>query len=214
VAYLREIITDGHPTLRKVAKRVEPSEIQERLFQQLLDDMFETMYDAPGIGLAAPQINISKRVFVVDLQDDEREHGPLVVVNPKFTVTEGEIESIEGCLSVPGMIGDLARFERVVCSGLDRRGRKIELEGTGLFGRCLQHEMDHLDGILYIDKAKNVRPAVTEEEKAALEKAQAEGEAAERSSARSTASTGSASTSSASTSSASTSSASTSSASA
>ncbi|MGP6188784.1 MAG: peptide deformylase [Vulcanimicrobiaceae bacterium] len=188
MAYLREIITDGHPTLRKVAKRVEPSEILDRLFQQLLDDMFETMYDAPGIGLAAPQINVSKRVFVVDLQDDEHKHGPLVVVNPKFTVTEGEIESIEGCLSVPGMIGDLTRFERVVCTGLDRRGRKIELEGTGLFGRCLQHEMDHLDGILYIDKAKNIRPAVTEEEKAVLEAARAEGDAVERSNAPSTAS--------------------------
>jgi peptide deformylase len=179
VAYLREIITDGHPVLRKVAKRVEPSEIHDRLFQQMLDDMFETMYEAPGIGLAAPQINISKRVFVVDLQDDDRKHGPLVVVNPKFIVLEGEIESIEGCLSVPGMIGDLTRYERVVCIGLDRRARKIELEGTGLFGRCLQHEMDHLDGILYIDKAKNLRPAVTEEEKAALEAAQAGAEPVE-----------------------------------
>jgi peptide deformylase len=188
VAYQREIITDGHPTLRKVAKRVEPGEIHDRLFQQLLDDMFETMYDAPGIGLAAPQINVSKRVFVVDLQDDEPKHGPLVVVNPKFTVTEGEIESIEGCLSVPGMIGDLTRYERVVCTGLDRRGKKIELEGTGLFGRCLQHEMDHLDGILYIDKAKNIRPAVTEEERAALEATQAEREALERNDAASPAS--------------------------
>ncbi|MFY9781520.1 MAG: peptide deformylase [Candidatus Baltobacteraceae bacterium] len=179
MAYLREIITDGHPVLRKVAKRVEPSEIHDRLFQQMLDDMFETMYEAPGIGLAAPQINISKRVFVVDLQDDDRKHGPLVVVNPKFIVLEGEIESIEGCLSVPGMIGDLTRYERVVCIGLDRRARKIELEGTGLFGRCLQHEMDHLDGILYIDKAKNLRPAVTEEEKAALEAAQAGAEPVE-----------------------------------
>jgi peptide deformylase len=177
VPYIREIIQDGHPTLRKVAKRVTLDELGDPLFQQLIDDMFETMYHAPGIGLAAPQVNIGKRLFVVDLQDDDDDHGPLVVVNPKFTVTEGEIASIEGCLSVVGMIGDLTRFERVVCTGLDRDGKKIELEGTNLFGRCLQHEMDHLDGVLYIDKAKNIRPAATEEEKEALAQTEAEGEA-------------------------------------
>ncbi|GAC1348729.1 MAG: hypothetical protein NVSMB19_00260 [Vulcanimicrobiaceae bacterium] len=177
--YIREIIHDGHPTLRKVAKKVRPEELHEPLFQQLIDDMFETMYHAPGIGLAAPQINIGKRLFVIDLQDDE-DHGPFVVVNPVFTTTEGEIDSIEGCLSVPGMIGDLKRHERVVCSGRDRHGKKITLEGTGLFGRCLQHEMDHLDGVLYIDKAQNIRPAQTDEEKAALAEVDAEAEALDR----------------------------------
>jgi peptide deformylase len=171
MAYLREIITDGHPTLRKVAKRVTLSEIADPIFQQLIDDMFETMYHAPGIGLAAPQVNISKRLFTVDLQDDDAGHGPLVVINPKFTITEGEIEATEGCLSVPGMVGEMKRFEHVVCTGLDRHGKKIELDGTELFGRCLQHEMDHLDGILYIDKAQNIRPAVTEEEQAEVEAA-------------------------------------------
>src|SRR6202165_5835604 len=164
MAYIREIITEGHPTLRKVAKKVDPAEIADPMFQQLLDDMFETMYEAPGIGLAAPQIGVSKRIFTVDLQDDVDEHGPLVVINPKFTLTEGEVESVEGCLSVPGMVGDLTRFERVVCTGLDRQGKKITLEGTGLFARCLQHEVDHLNGVLYIDKAKNIRPATTDEE--------------------------------------------------
>jgi peptide deformylase len=167
MAYLRTILSCEHPTLRKVAKRVERSEIADPLFQQLIDDMFATMYDAPGIGLAAPQIDVSKRVFVVDLQDEE--HGPYAVVNPKFTVRDGEIESTEGCLSVPGSIGDLKRYERVVCVGLDRHGKRISLEGTGLFSRCLQHEMDHLDGILYIDKAQNIRPAVVEEEGPATE---------------------------------------------
>jgi peptide deformylase len=171
MAYLREIITEGHPTLRKVAKRVGPGEIPDPIFQQFLDDMFETMYHAPGIGLAAPQINVSKRIFTVDLQDDDPAHGPLIVINPKFTLTEGEIEATEGCLSVPGMVGEMTRFEHVVCTGLDRKGQKIELDGVGLFGRCLQHEMDHLDGILYIDKAQNVRPAETEEELAEAEAA-------------------------------------------
>jgi len=182
VAYIREIIQDGHPTLRKIAKRVDLRELDDPIFQQLIDDMFETMYHAPGIGLAAPQVNVSKRLFVVDLSEegDDGKRGPFVVVNPKFTLVEGEIDSIEGCLSVKGMIGDLKRHERVVCSGFDRYGKKIELTGTGLFGRCLQHEMDHLDGILYVDKAKNIRPAETEEEKAALAEVEAEGAALER----------------------------------
>lgn len=174
--YVRTILTDNHPSLRRVAKKVDADEIRDPLFQQLIDDMFATMYGAPGIGLAATQIDVSKRVFVIDLQDDEEEHGPLVIINPKFTIAEGEIESIEGCLSVPGFIGDVTRFERVVCAGLDRHGRKISVEASGdLFSRCLQHEMDHLDGILYVDKARNVRPAVTPEEVAEADAVASEG---------------------------------------
>ena len=179
VPYLREIIRDGHPTLRKVAKKVDLKQLDDPMFQQLIDDMFETMYHAPGIGLAAPQVNVSQRFFVVDLQDDDDAHGPFAVINPRFTITEGELESTEGCLSVPGKIGEITRSERVVCVGVDRNGDKIKLEATGLFARCLQHEMDHLNGVLYIDKAKNVRDAVTEEEKAALNEVDAEGEALE-----------------------------------
>jgi peptide deformylase len=171
MAYLREIITEGHPTLRKVAKRVNPAEITDPIFQQLLDDMFATMYAAPGIGLAAPQVNVSKRIFTVDLQDDNDAHGPLVLINPKFTLTEGEVEATEGCLSVPGMVGEMARFERVVCTGLDRHGKKVELDAQGWFARCLQHEMDHLNGVLFVDKAQNLRPAVTDEEQAEAEAA-------------------------------------------
>jgi peptide deformylase len=167
--YIREILTEGHPTLRKVAKKVDPSEIADPMFQQLIDDMFETMYDAPGIGLAANQIGIAKRLFTVDLQDEDEPNGAFVMINPKFTVSEGEVEAIEGCLSVPGMVGDVTRFERVVCAGLDRHGKKISIEGTGLLGRCLQHEMDHLDGILYIDKVKNLRGVQTDEEIAEAE---------------------------------------------
>jgi peptide deformylase len=179
--YVRPILTDNHPSLRRVAKKVDPNEIPDPLFQQLLDDMFATMYAAPGIGLAAPQIDVGKRVFVIDLQDENPEHGPLVIINPKFTISEGEIESIEGCLSVPGFIGDVTRFERVVCAGLDRHGRRISVEASGdLFSRCLQHEMDHLDGILYVDKARNVRPALTEEEVAEAEAVAAEAAGVER----------------------------------
>ena len=156
--YVRPILTDNHPSLRRVAKKVDPNEIADPLFQQLIDDMLATMYAAPGIGLAAPQIDVGKRVLVIDLQDGEAQHGPLVIVNPKFTISEGEIESIEGCLSVPGFIGDVTRFERVVCAGLDRHGRRISVEGSGdLFSRCLQHEMDHLNGVLFIDHLSRLK---------------------------------------------------------
>ncbi len=180
MAYIREILTDGHPTLRKVAKKVEPAEIADPMFQQLLDDMFETMYEAPGIGLAAPQIGVSKRIFVVDMQDEVEGHGPLVVINPKVALREGERIGLEGCLSVPGMVGDVTRFSHVVVNGLDRRGKKITIDAQGFFATCLQHENDHLDGILYTDKAQNIRPAATDEELEAAEAAAAEGEAIDR----------------------------------
>ena len=165
--YVREIIRDGHPTLRKVAKKVDPKEIADPLFQQLVDDMFETMYAAPGVGLAAPQVNVSKRFFVMDVHADE--HEPAVVINPKIEHAEEEVELTEGCLSVPGMVGEITRFKRITVSGLDRHGNKIRIEGDGLLAQCLQHEIDHLNGVLYVDKARNVRPAVTEEEKEVAE---------------------------------------------
>jgi peptide deformylase len=167
MSYVREILSEGHPTLRKVAKRVDPNEILEPLFQQLIDDMFATMYAAPGVGLAAPQVNVSKRVFVMDVHDDE--HEPAVVVNPKLRLLDEEVELKEGCLSVPGMVGDITRYRRAAVTGLDRYGRRIRIEGDGLLAQCLQHEVDHLDGKLYIDRAKNLRPAVTDEEKEAAE---------------------------------------------
>jgi len=167
--YIREIIRDGHPTLRKVAKKVDPKEIFDPLFQQLIDDMFETMYAAPGVGLAAPQVNVSKRFFVMDVHDEEYE--PAVVINPKIESAEEEVEMTEGCLSIPGMVGEIVRFKRVAVSGLDRNGEKIRLEGDGLLAQCLQHEIDHLNGVLYVDKARNIRPAVTEEEKEIAETA-------------------------------------------
>ena len=160
--YVREIVQDGHPTLRRVAKKVELKEIDDPLFQQLIDDMFETMYAAPGVGLAAPQVGVSKRLFVVDVHDDE--HEPAVVINPKIVLAEDEEEMSEGCLSVVGMVGDIVRFKKVAVTGLDRDGEKIRIEGEGLLAQCMQHEIDHLNGVLYVDKAKNVRPVTKEDE--------------------------------------------------
>lgn len=171
--YIREIVTDGHPTLRKVAKKVDPKEIADPLFQQLIEDMFETMYAAPGVGLAAPQVNVSKRMFVMDVGEDD-EHpggGQYVVINPKIELAEDEVEMTEGCLSVPGFVGEISRFSHVAVSGLDRNGQKIRLEGKGIFAQALQHEIDHLDGVLYIDKAKNVRKPQTHEEQEIAEAA-------------------------------------------
>jgi peptide deformylase len=165
--YVREILAEGHPTLRRVAKKVDLKEIREPLFQQLIDDMFETMYAAPGVGLAAPQVNVSKRLFVIDVHDDD--HEPAVVINPKLEGFGEEVELREGCLSVPGMVGDIVRHERAAVTGLDRNGRKIRIEGDGLFAQCLQHEIDHLDGKLYSDRAKNLRPALSDEEKETAE---------------------------------------------
>ncbi|HET6276428.1 MAG TPA: peptide deformylase [Candidatus Cybelea sp.] len=165
--YVREILADGHPALRRRAKRVDPKEIRDPLFQQLIDDMFATMYAAPGVGLAAPQINVSKRIFVMDVHDDE--HEPAVVINPQLERLGEEIELREGCLSVPGMVGEIVRSERAVVTGLDRFGNKVRIEGDGLLAQCVQHEVDHLDGKLYIDRATNLRPVATEEEEEAAE---------------------------------------------
>lgn len=167
MAYVREIVTEGHPTLRRIAKRVDPKEIREPLFQQLIDDMFVTMYEAPGVGLAAPQVNVSKRLFVIDVRDEE--HEPAVVINPKLETGGEDIELTEGCLSLPGMVGEIVRKTRVTVAGLDRTGQKIRLEGDGLFAQCVQHEIDHLDGKLYADRATNVRPARSDEEKETAE---------------------------------------------
>ncbi len=175
MGYVRKILTDNHPTLRKVAKKVQLKQLADPLFQQLIDDMFATMYDAPGIGLAAPQIHVSQRIFVIDLADDEPDHGPLVMINPVFTDTAGSVEATEGCLSVPGYVGEVTRYEQVTCTGFDRFGKKFTVSGDGLFARCLQHEMDHLNGILYVDTAKNIRPAETAEEQAVAEAAQSGG---------------------------------------
>src|SRR6516225_1137515 len=123
MAYIREIIADGHATLRRAAKKVDPKEIGDPLFQQLIDDMFETMYAAPGVGLAAPQVNVSKRMFVIDVHEEE--HPAEVVINPKIESASEEVELTEGCLSVPGMIGEIVRFKRITVSALDRNGEKI-----------------------------------------------------------------------------------------
>ena len=164
MAYVRRIVLDPDPILLKVAKKVSELELKMPLTQQLIDDMIETMHAAPGIGLAAPQVGIGKRIIVVHTSEDE---GPYVVVNPVLTGFEGEAVATEGCLSIPGIVGDVTRAERCTIAGLDRKGRKFHLEAEGLVARCFQHEVDHLDGVLITSKAENIRKAVLVEAEAA-----------------------------------------------
>jgi len=164
VAYVRRIVSDPDPILHKVAKKVSDLELKMPLTQQLIDDMIETMHEAPGIGLAAPQVGIGKRIIVVHVGEDD---GPYVVVNPVLDNFEGEAIAIEGCLSIPGIVGDVTRAEKCSVSGLDRNGRKFRLDAEGLVARCFQHEVDHLDGVLITDKAVNIREAIRVEAEAA-----------------------------------------------
>jgi peptide deformylase len=117
--------------------------------RQLVDDMLETMYDAPGIGLAAIQVNAHKRVLVTDISEEGNE--PLVFINPKILVADGIEETQEGCLSVPGFYEEVERAEHIVVEALDRDGKRFKLECHELQAVCIQHEIDHLDGKLFVD---------------------------------------------------------------
>lgn len=148
-----EILEYPDPRLRKIAKPV--SHIDEKT-QTLLDDMFETMYDAPGIGLAATQVDVHLKIIVMDISEEKNE--PLIFINPEITVLDGEAEKMqEGCLSVPGFYEDVSRIEHVLIKALDKAGSPFELEAKGLLAVCIQHEMDHLDGKLFVDYLSSLK---------------------------------------------------------
>ena len=151
MAYKRKILTDPNPVLHKPTKKVSARDLASTLTQQLIDDMIKTMYEAPGIGLAAPQIGISKRLFVCDVGDD---HELSVFVNPQLVDLVGTETAIEGCLSIPGKIGEVTRAQSCTLTGWDRHGKKVSVAATGLLARCFQHEVDHLDGVLISDKTQ------------------------------------------------------------
>ena len=148
----------GDPVLKQPARVVE--EITPDLVP-LVYGMYETMDRAEGVGLAAPQVGVRKRLFTYDLHEGD---GPGVVINPEIVATEGEIESEEGCLSVPGFKFEIIRAERVAMHGLDLDGNEIVLEGDDLLARMIQHEIDHLDGVLLLDRLDpDVRKAALRE---------------------------------------------------
>jgi peptide deformylase len=125
--------------------------------QSLIDNMIETMYAAPGIGLAAPQVGSSKRLAVIDISSRDDKFPLLVLVNPVVVTCEGEVEFEEGCLSLPEYTAKVKRAEKVVVSAFDRNGKSIEIEGTDLLAIALQHEIDHLDGMLLIDRISPIK---------------------------------------------------------
>ena len=149
-----EILKFPHPVLRRRAREIE--EIDDRI-RTLAMEMTETMYRAPGIGLAAPQVGVSERLIVVDLSCGEQEGHLLTLVNPEIIFSEGEIEMEEGCLSVPELNEKVVRPGRVVVRGLDLEGRTLEVTGEELMAVALQHEIDHLDGILFIDHISRLK---------------------------------------------------------
>lgn len=133
----------GSPILRQETTPVERMTDELR---RLTDDMFDTMHAAKGIGLAAPQIGRSERIAVIDVEDN-----PIVIVNPEIVITEGSAKAEEGCLSIPEIYGDVERAARVTIRALDRDGERFEIQASELLARCLQHEIDHLHGKLFID---------------------------------------------------------------
>jgi len=141
---LRNIRVNEDPILRKISKVVK--NFDERT-QILIDDMLDTMYDANGVGLAAPQVGILKRVVVIDIGD-----GPIILINPEIVEANGEVKDVEGCLSVPGKQGNVIRPQYVKVKAEDRDGNSIEIQGEDFLARALCHEIDHLNGILYTDK--------------------------------------------------------------
>lgn len=143
---LRNIVKYGDEILKKTCRPV--TDINDRI-QVLIDDMIETVHEANGAGLAAPQVGVLRRIFVVDIGG-----GPIVLINPEIVETDGVQDGEEGCLSLPGRAGKVSRPNYVRIKGLDRNGNEVEYEGTELLARAFCHENDHLNGILYIDRAE------------------------------------------------------------
>ena len=165
---IRQILHYPDPRLRRLAETVERVDDQIRA---LIDDMAETMYQAPGIGLAAPQINVTKRVIVIDTSTTKSEL--LVLVNPEIVHRQGEQTLEEGCLSVPGIYENVIRAERIKVRALDRHGKQFELETSELLATCIQHEIDHLEGKLFVDylsrlKQQRIRKKMQKQDRLAM----------------------------------------------
>jgi len=155
----------GHPVLRAKAKPIDPAAIKSAEIQQLIDDMFETMREYQGVGLAAPQIHVSLRLFVAGFpssrhdeeEEDEDTRVPLMaLINPEITPVNGDVdEDWEGCLSIPDIRGRVPRAREIQVRAFDRRARRLEMRARGFTARVIQHETDHLDGVLFFDRMKS-----------------------------------------------------------
>ncbi|MEM7676415.1 MAG: peptide deformylase [Myxococcota bacterium] len=177
---LREILTCPDPRL---AQKSTPVETVDDEIKQLIEDMFETMYTAEGVGLAAPQVGITKRVIVVDCgpRGEEAQESPLLpveplaIVNPVVTAKEGRITWEEGCLSIPGFVDDVERAAVITVEGLDREGNPLSMQAEGLLAVCIQHEIDHLEGVLFVDRLSRLKQTLVKKKlkKKAREEARA-----------------------------------------
>lgn len=168
---VREIITPKNPILRKKARKV--TNFDDPKLQALIDDMVETLFGAPGVGLAAPQVAVSQRVIVVYLPDDEesreeygQDAGVLhILVNPEIVrASRNMVDGVEACLSIPGYYGSVDRHAAVTVQGYDRHGKQVRIKARDWLARVFQHEIDHLDGILFIDRASEIWRAVPQDE--------------------------------------------------
>ena len=151
---IRPILKYGDQILHEPARLVETVTAE---IDRLVEDMIETMYAAPGIGLAATQVGVPLRIFVVDVSIGRNPADLIVMINPEFIERDGMQLEEEGCLSVPGFNATVVRPERAVVKGLDRTGQEQQREGTGLLARAFQHEMDHLDGMLFVDRLRGIK---------------------------------------------------------
>jgi peptide deformylase len=162
---VREIITLPNPILRRKAHKLEKFDNGTK---KLIDDMIDTMRDEPGVGLAAPQVAVSSRLIVVEWGQDDDENAPkklYVIANPEITETSSTMVSdIEGCLSIPGLVGEVERYDSVLVKGLNRKGQTTKINAQGWLARILQHEIDHLNGIVFPDRATSLWQPREEEE--------------------------------------------------
>jgi len=150
----------GHPVLRARARRLEKSDVRSASIQKLIDDMMETMAEYHGVGLAAPQVHESVRLFVVSIDerdnDEEEPPEPVAIINPEITIVDGDVvEDWEGCLSIPDIRGRVPRARAIKVRALDRRGERIEIDAHDFQARVIQHETDHLDGMLFFDRMRS-----------------------------------------------------------
>jgi peptide deformylase len=160
-----DILEFPDPRLRTKAKPV--TKVDDKI-RKLTDDMLETMYQAPGIGLAATQVNMHQRIVVIDVSEEKDQ--PLVLINPQYEILEGEQDFDEGCLSVPGYYETVTRAEKILLKALNREGEPFEMECEGILSVCVQHELDHLDGKLFVDhisklKRERIRKKLVKEQK-------------------------------------------------
>jgi len=157
-----EIITVDSPKASVLHRRAQPVRVVTRAVQTVIDEMFRTLSEVRGLGLAAPQVGVSRRLFVAQVEDRK-----IALADPEITHREGEEVATEACLSIPGLLGDVPRAQRVTVRGRNRRNRFVTIEATGLLARVLQHEIDHLDGILFTERVrdpKTLRPVETASE--------------------------------------------------